>query len=227
MAYGATEQPSLAGDGFRRGVDRDLLAALVLPLERHHPIDQGKEGIVVSAADVLARVPLGAPLAGDDVARDYPLAPKLLESEVLGIAGAAVRGGADPFLVSHASASLRLCGLRFGVLDRGDPDLGELAPVSGLPADVLPALEPEDVDLLALPLPDDLAGNRGALHRGSARGDLVAIRGEQHLIEGDLRAGLGIEPRKPEGNALLDFELLALGSDDGVHVAEVRSGNSR
>src|SRR4026209_2139366 len=117
-----------------------------------------------------------------------------------------------PFLCAMESAALRPA-----ELDTGNPHIGELGAMSGLPAIVLPPLELEHVDLLALGFPDHLAGHGRPLHDRRAGNHRISIRGQQHLVKRELRARLGLQTRQPKGLALLGFELLSLGSDDGVH----------
>src|SRR5580765_7218504 len=74
--------------------------------------------------------------------------------------------------------------------DGGDADLRELAAVAAALAVLAPALELEDPDLLAAQVLDDLGRDRGALHRGTAHGDLVAVTQQQHLVELEARPGL-------------------------------------
>ena len=68
------------------GDDRDLESLLVLVLELHDAIDERVDGVVGADADVASRVPLGAALANDDVARGNELAAVLLDAAVLRIA---------------------------------------------------------------------------------------------------------------------------------------------
>src|SRR5688500_2555234 len=81
---------------------------------------------------------------------------------------------------------------------------------------VLPALELEDDDLLAEPVPNDLAGDRRAGQRGHAGANAVAVRAEEHLAERDLRPGLAEQRRHAERLTRLDAELLAARADDSV-----------
>src|SRR5688500_1252504 len=102
-------------------------------------------------------------------------------------------------------------------LDAGNPDVGELGAVPGLPPDVLAALEPEHVDLLSLDLTQHLGRHLGALDQRSPRRNGVAVGGEQHLVEGDGRARLDLHAGEANGLPFLRSELLALGSKNGVH----------
>src|SRR6476661_11108390 len=83
------------------GIHADLLPRLALVLELHHAVDEGVDGVVRAEADVLARVPLRAALAHDDVAGDDLLTAELLDAAVLRVAVAPVAGRADALLVSH------------------------------------------------------------------------------------------------------------------------------
>src|SRR5919112_3928359 len=98
-----------------------------------------------------------------------------------------------PFLCAIASSAQ---------LDVGDADFGVALPMSGFPAVVLPPLELEYVNLRLFALPDDLAGHLGPLHQRRARLDGLPVGREEHFLEGDLRAGLGLHQWEPERLAL-------------------------
>ena len=102
-------------------------------------------------------------------------------------------------------------------LDVGDADLGELLPMARLAAIVLPALELEDVDLLFLAVPTTSAVTLAPLTSGVPALIVVAVGGEQHLVERDLGAGLGVHEGKADGLALLRAELLAQRLENRVH----------
>src|SRR5689334_18275264 len=57
--------------------------------------------MVLAQADVVARVPLGAALAHDDVAREDGFPTELLHAEALALTVAAVAGRAACFLMCH------------------------------------------------------------------------------------------------------------------------------
>src|SRR5687767_14256949 len=101
-------------------------------------------------------------------------------------------------------------------LDVGNADLVVTLPVSGFPAVVLPPLELEHVDLGLLPFAHDLTGDLGSAHQRSAGLDGLAVGGEEHLVEGDLRAGFGAHQRELERLPLLCPELLSTGANDRV-----------
>src|SRR5690349_13345016 len=99
----------------------------------------------------------------------------------------------------------------------GDADLGVLLPMPGLPAIVLPALELEHVDLGFLAHADDFAHDFGAGHERRPGLDGLAVGAEEHLVEGDLGACLGVHERKPDRLAFFGPELLARGPENRVH----------
>src|SRR5437867_1855315 len=103
-------------------------------------------------------------------------------------------------------------------LDVGDSHVGEPGAVPGLPAVILPALELEDVDLLALDLTEHFGGDPGPLDRRRAGPNRLAVRREQHLVEGERRARLGVKAWQADGLSRLRLELLAQGPEDGVHL---------
>src|SRR5262249_26271362 len=122
-----------------------------------------------------------AALSHQDAAGAHGLAAEALDAEPLRIRVAAILGRGLAFLVSHGSPLSR---------DRGHADARELVAVAATPAVFTPALELEDLELLAAPVLDDLGGNGGTLHRGTADGDLLAVPHEQHAVERDARSRL-------------------------------------
>src|SRR4051812_13645891 len=89
--------------------------------------------------------------------------------------------------------------------------------MSGLAPVIFPPLELEHVDLGFLAVADDLAGDLGALHQRRSSLDGLPVGREEDLLEGHLRAGLGIHQREPKCLALFGLELFAAGPDDRVH----------
>src|SRR3989442_576156 len=79
----------------------DSVALLVLVLELHDAVHDGEEAVVAGAADVAARVKLGAPLSDEDAAGRDELAAVSLHPQVLRARVAPVARGADAFLVCH------------------------------------------------------------------------------------------------------------------------------
>src|SRR3954466_3963526 len=65
----------------RQWLHRDMHLALRPAGERHRAVDQRKDGVVAAEADILARMPLGAALADQDVAGNHLLAAELLDTE--------------------------------------------------------------------------------------------------------------------------------------------------
>ena len=61
----------------------DVLAARACRRETRRGRHKSKQGMVLAQADVVARVPLRAALADDDVAGDDVLAAELLDAEAL------------------------------------------------------------------------------------------------------------------------------------------------
>jgi hypothetical protein len=47
---------------FHRGVDAHLFTALIVPFEGYHPVNEGKQGIIIAAADIPAGMDLRSPL---------------------------------------------------------------------------------------------------------------------------------------------------------------------
>src|SRR3954464_11206223 len=71
------------------------------------PVGEREQSMILAQADVVARVPLGAALAHDDVAGANSLAAELLHAEALALTVAAVAGRAACFLMCHAGLLLR------------------------------------------------------------------------------------------------------------------------
>src|SRR5207249_5423319 len=110
-------------------VHADLIPLLVLVLELHHAIDHREQRVIGRPANVRSRVELGPALLHENAARRHELPGEPLYAEVLGPGIAAVAGGTDTLLVSHALPK----SLSFTELHVGDFDLGERLAVSGVP----------------------------------------------------------------------------------------------
>ena len=78
-----------------------LLVKLALALEAHDTIHLGKEGVILADAHVQAGMHLGAPLTNQDVAGQHELAISPLRAQALGLAVAAVTGGAHTFFMGE------------------------------------------------------------------------------------------------------------------------------
>src|SRR5947208_11856715 len=76
-------------------------AAKLAVAERDAAVRKRKQGMILAQADVVARVPLGAALAHDDVAGEDRLSAELLHAEALALTVAAVAGRAACFLMCH------------------------------------------------------------------------------------------------------------------------------
>src|SRR5215475_9711570 len=76
-------------------------AALGFGTEFNMTVHEREQGVVLAKADILARVPLGAALARNDVAGDGVLTAKQLQTQPLAVRIAAVARGAACFLVCH------------------------------------------------------------------------------------------------------------------------------
>src|SRR5215510_4350869 len=97
----------------------------------------------------------------------------------------------------------------------GDLDFGEILAVPAMAAITGAAREPEDADLLALAVADDFGRDLRALYAWRAGLDVLAVRGDEDLVERDLVARLRIEQRDLDRNARLGAELLAAGEENG------------
>src|SRR5215211_6064734 len=120
-----------------------------------------------------------------------------------------------PFRLEPTPFLCAMCASAEG--DVGNADLGELLPMPGLAAVVLPPLELEHVDLGLLAHAHDFGDDLGARHEGGAGADGLAVGGEQHLVERDLGARLGVHEGEADRLALFGPELLAQGPENRVH----------
>ena len=78
------------GDSGLGGVDADLLAILAEPFELDHPFDQGEQGVVLAAADIIAGMYGGAALAYQDRTGSHQLTIITLDAEAFAGAVATV-----------------------------------------------------------------------------------------------------------------------------------------
>src|SRR3954447_5940717 len=79
----------------------DVFATKLAVAERDLTVGKCKKRVVLAQADVVARVPLGAALAHDDVAGAHGLAAELLYAETLALTVAAVARRAACFFMCH------------------------------------------------------------------------------------------------------------------------------
>src|SRR5258708_5018146 len=98
----------------------------------------------------------------------------------------------------------------------GDLHFGELLAMPGFAAIPGAAGETENAHLLVLSVAHDLRRHPGAPFCRPARPDVRTVAREQHLVEGDLGAGLGLEQGHPDNQTRLGLELLATGGENGV-----------
>jgi hypothetical protein len=89
-----------------RGQDVDESPPATTISELNDAVDLGKQGIVFSTADVVAREEFRPSLAHQDRATGHCLAAEPLDPEVLGVRVPAVAAGALSFFVSHDVRSL-------------------------------------------------------------------------------------------------------------------------
>src|SRR5688572_719879 len=82
-------------------LDVHIFAAELAVAETDATVDQCKKGMILAQADVVARVPLRAALAHDDVAGANHFAAELLHAKALGLRIAPVARGAACFFMCH------------------------------------------------------------------------------------------------------------------------------
>ena len=85
-------------DGCFEGVDVHTTASAI---ESDIAVDERIKGVVTSAADIAARMELGANLANDDAARGHQFTAKTLDAKTLCVAVATVAAAALAFLMCH------------------------------------------------------------------------------------------------------------------------------
>src|SRR5439155_14548938 len=76
-------------------------AALGFGTELNLAVDKREQGVVLAKADILARVPLGAALAGNNVASDGVLTAEQLQPQALAVRVAVVARRAACFFVCY------------------------------------------------------------------------------------------------------------------------------
>ena len=81
-------------------VNRDLLAVLVLALELYSAVNESEQSVILTLSDVGAGVDLGPALSDKDIAGQDELSVGSLGTKTLGLAVAAVLGGANALLMS-------------------------------------------------------------------------------------------------------------------------------
>ena len=81
-------------------VNANLLLSLALMLELHCAIDEGKQSIVLTNANVLTGANGASALSDDDVACQNVLTVGLLNAKALGLTVTAILGGTYTFLMS-------------------------------------------------------------------------------------------------------------------------------
>src|SRR5436190_19927826 len=94
----------LFGRCLRHRLHRDEDAALAFGTEFDAAGGEREQRMILAEADIGARVPSGAALAGDDVAGHHRLAAENLQPQPLTVGVAAVAGGSACFLMSHRSS---------------------------------------------------------------------------------------------------------------------------
>src|SRR5260370_10511919 len=110
----------------------------------------------------------------------------------------------------HSSADLHV----------GDLDFGEILAMSGVTAISGATRKAEDPDLLVLAVTHDLGGDLRALYLRRAALNLLAVAGDEHVIEGDFRPRLRVEERDFDRYARFGAELATAGGENGVtHMA--------
>ena len=67
------------------GVDADEFALTAFVFKFNEPLDQCEQGVVLTAADVIAGLPFRAALTCEDIAAEDVLAAELLKTEPFGL----------------------------------------------------------------------------------------------------------------------------------------------
>src|SRR5215469_2057133 len=103
--------PSLLGRRLRVRDDRDVGSAFGLGVERHLSVHAGEECVILADADVEPGMPLGAALAGKNIAGECQLASVEFQAEAAACRVAPVARRTACLLVRHGRSQLPLCGL--------------------------------------------------------------------------------------------------------------------
>jgi hypothetical protein len=88
-------------------VDADLLACSVFVFKGYNSINQGEKSIISTHSDILARVKLGPQLSHQDVAGQYRLPSKTLNTPSLACTVPTISGASSCFLMCHFSCLQR------------------------------------------------------------------------------------------------------------------------
>jgi hypothetical protein len=83
------------------GIHANKLAGTPLVFEFDYAVDHSEQRVILTAADILARLPLGATLSRQNVAAQNAFAPKLFQSQPLRMRVSPISRGAYAFFVSH------------------------------------------------------------------------------------------------------------------------------
>jgi len=95
-----------SSDGGGRNLYADALSVAADRLVEHPAVNDGKERVISTFANVATGVNARAALADNDGTRLYCLTPKALDPQALALAVPAVSGTANAFLVCHGIFSL-------------------------------------------------------------------------------------------------------------------------
>src|SRR5215203_5999390 len=194
-----------------RRVDTDPALVAADRLKSDNTLDHGVDRVVLADADVAADPELGATLADDDRAGIDVRTVGALHAQPLRLGVAAVTRTTDTFFMGHGGSPSSLL-----AVDSGNSQARLLLAVAGAPAVALLRLVLEDDEFFAAEVVVDRGRNaRPFDDRRPDLGGAVAAD-EEHLIEGDVVAGLGGEPFDGDRVTDADPVLLATGLDDGV-----------
>ena len=83
------------------GVNADLSSSVCDVLKLDLTVNQSKQRIIGTAADIVAGMNMGSSLTDDDIAGGYGLTISGLNAKALGFAVTAVLGGTDTFFMSE------------------------------------------------------------------------------------------------------------------------------
>lgn len=189
------------------GVNRDFLAIAAVAFEFDDAVGECKERVVAPETDVLARMPPGAALADQDVARTDELPTEPFDAQTFGIRVAAVLCRAAAFFMCHRL--LTQC-------DTSDFDFGVLL---AMPAQLLvafPALFLEHEHFFPLAVCANGCSDRCGDVWG-AKLDAVAIEHCKDAPEFDRLPWLGSKMRNDMPLVRLDAVLLTSDFDDCLH----------
>jgi hypothetical protein len=190
-----------------------VLVQSTLVAERHHAINQRKQAVIATTADIAASVEFGTALAHDDRASSDGLAAESLDAEHLRFRVATVARGAAAFFLCHGVLLL----VQLFSVDGRDFYLSEVLAMALAFLIVFAAAHFENANFFATAMSHDLSHDRSTRYERRANYQICTVTNGQNFGEGDItthiRSDLFYFQFIASGNAIL----LATSFYDCVH----------